>query len=353
MDTILLIPIYEPKEAAVAFLSTIDTSSYLKVIVVDDGSGPAYKEIFDKIRGMNNVEVISYPVNHGKGHALKVGFIEIQGHYPLAKNVVTADGDGQHLAKDIAIVSKEGEMNPQNIYLGSRDFSSPNVPKKSRFGNRFSAFYFHMMSKKKISDTQTGLRSFPISALDTLISTDGERYEYEMNCLFALAPLYPLEEIKITTVYENNNKSSHFRVIRDSVRVYKMPLEYLAVALTSSLLDFGAYYLLNSVFSYGLFGTIALSTVLARIFSGIYNFSLLFGLVYKGRSSLKSSAIRYLVLFLINMCLSFSLVYAFSLWTGYLSIIVKLFVEFIIFLLDFFFTSTIVFVKKRRAKAIK
>lgn len=350
MDTILLIPIYQPNESSVRFLSTLDTSSFLKVIVIDDGSGTKYKETFDKIRAIDNVEVISYSVNHGKGHALKVGLNEVQDHYPLAHNIVTADGDGQHLSPDIMKVAKEGEAHPENVYLGSRDFTSVNVPKKSRFGNRFSAFYFRIMSKKKISDTQTGLRSYPISSLDTLISTEGERYEYEMNCLFALAPTYPFIELPITTVYENNNKASHFRAIRDSVRIYKMPLEYVAVALTSSLLDFGAYYLLNTTLNYGLFGSIALSTVIARLFSGIYNFSLLFGLVYRGRSSLKGSAIRYLVLFLINMCLSFSLVYAFSLWTGFLSIIIKLFVEFLIFLLDFFFTSTFVFIKKQKRK---
>jgi glycosyltransferase involved in cell wall biosynthesis len=149
MDTILLIPIYQPNEASLRFLSSIDTSSYLKVIVIDDGSGTKYKETFDKIRAINNIEVISYPINHGKGHALKVGFNEVQNHYPQAKNVVTADGDGQHLAKDIMTVAKEGEEHPENFYLGSRDFSSPNVPKKSRFGNRFFRLLFSYYEQKE------------------------------------------------------------------------------------------------------------------------------------------------------------------------------------------------------------
>lgn len=348
MKSILVIPLYEPKTGSLDFLKSLKASTFSKVLVVDDGSGPSYKKTFDEIAELDNFEVISYPLNHGKGHALKAAFAEIEYHYPEVTRIITADGDGQHLPKDILEINEESQNHPDEIYLGARDFHSPSVPKRSRFGNRFSAYYFYLMSHKELSDTQTGLRSYPASALDTLLSTDGERYDYEMNCLFALAPLYAFKEMKIATVYEEDNKSSHFRTIRDSALIYKTPLEYLLVAISSALLDFGAYYLLNSVLSYGLFGTIAFSTVVARVFSGTYNFALLFGLVYRGRSSLQRSALRYLVLFFVNMVFSFSLVYAFSLWTGWLSILVKLLVELIIFVLDYFLTSTIVFVGKKR-----
>ena len=67
---VILIPAYEPDEKMIDLLSSLKKTK-LKVIVVDDGSGENYKEVFKKAK--EYAEVISYEVNRGKGVALKNG----------------------------------------------------------------------------------------------------------------------------------------------------------------------------------------------------------------------------------------------------------------------------------------
>ena len=44
------------------------------ILVVDDGSGEQYSSVFDRLRRLEGCEVIGYPVNRGKGGAMKYGF---------------------------------------------------------------------------------------------------------------------------------------------------------------------------------------------------------------------------------------------------------------------------------------
>ena len=61
---VALIPSLEPDQELINIVNELEKNDY-KVVVVDDGSGPKYKEIFNKC----NCKVISYDVNRGKGYA--------------------------------------------------------------------------------------------------------------------------------------------------------------------------------------------------------------------------------------------------------------------------------------------
>ena len=104
----------------------------------------------------------------GKGAALKTGIRAAAEYFPNDTGIVTADGDGQHLTKDILRVSEELSENPGSLVLGVRDFSGRNVPWRSRFGNRFTSFFFRITNGVRLSDTQTGLRGFSSTLYDTL-----------------------------------------------------------------------------------------------------------------------------------------------------------------------------------------
>ena len=48
---IILIPAYEPDHHLPALIRRIRTAEpWIAVVVVDDGSGPAYKDVFDDVR---------------------------------------------------------------------------------------------------------------------------------------------------------------------------------------------------------------------------------------------------------------------------------------------------------------
>lgn len=105
--------------------------------------------------------------------------------------------------------------------LESRTFQG-NVLGRSMLGNTLSRKVFTLYTGLKIWDTQTGLRGFPATALDWLIHIPGDRFEYEQNMLFdGKGAGYTFREISIETIYENQNKGTHFHAVRDSLLVAK------------------------------------------------------------------------------------------------------------------------------------
>lgn len=66
-----------------------------------------------------------------------------------------------------------------------------------------------------------------------LLTVDGERFDFEMNMLFKAGILnIPILEISIKTVYLENNKSSHFSPLMDSIRIGATFLKFIASAFS-------------------------------------------------------------------------------------------------------------------------
>ena len=79
-DYFILIPAYKPGPSMLPFLAELQTLD-AQILVVNDGSGPQYDEIFRQTREMG-IEVIEHAVNQGKGRALKTGLNKILLSYP-------------------------------------------------------------------------------------------------------------------------------------------------------------------------------------------------------------------------------------------------------------------------------
>ena len=221
----ILIPAYKPDEKLVALCQRLLDDDELKIVVVDDGSGTEYKEVFDALD--RRVHVIRYPINRGKGWALKTGMEYIYNSLPECERLVTADADGQHRYEDIQKVIAQSVRCPGSLILGSRRFDTNNVPARSRFGNAMTRGIFHLVSGVKVYDTQTGLRGFDRTLMESLMHVKGDRYEYEMNMLLDAAEhRVPILEVTIRTVYLNENESSHFSLLKDSAKIYYCLLKY-------------------------------------------------------------------------------------------------------------------------------
>jgi len=236
---IILVPAYEPGDSLVRIVRELrDDSPWSIVLVVDDGSGPAYAPVFDAARAQG-AEVIGYNRNRGKGYALRTGFRHVLAHYP-DEAVVTADSDGQHRVVDIVRVAERVSAQvdgPPAIVLGGRRFAGE-VPLRSRFGNSVSRVAFRLAAGLRIGDTQTGLRGFSAGTLPWALTVGGDRFEYETRMLLATREAgIGIEEIEIDTVYLEHNASSHFRPVVDSIRVMRPLLTFAAVSLGSFLLD--------------------------------------------------------------------------------------------------------------------
>ena len=177
------------------------------ILIVRDGGGKEYDKIFKELKSLN-CKILVHTQNRGKGTALKTGFSYIS-RVDDIKGVVTVDSDGQHKPQDILKVAKKLRENPSDLILGVRDFEK-SVPLRSKFGNILTKKIFYLLTGKKVSDTQTGLRGISKKYLDDFINIKGDKYEYEMNMLtFA-------NSLKITIIEVPIEKGNKYRKNEES-----------------------------------------------------------------------------------------------------------------------------------------
>lgn len=344
---VVLVPSYEPDEKLVRLATTLTSCWPGPVVVVDDGSGPHYRHLFDAVQRVG-CDVIGHEVNRGKGFTLKEGFAHIATKYP-DHDVVCADSDGQHTPADIARVADALATYGDGIVLGSRAFVG-DVPRKSRFGNTVTRYAFFAATRRRLQDTQTGLRAYHGNRLAWLQTIGGDRFDYELNTLLAARRTgVPMHEVPISTVYLDGNASSHFHPIVDSVRVY-VPL--LTFSL-SSLAAFGT----DTALVVGLMATthrLALSVVVARAVSASLNFATNRRLVFDaaGEEGRASAAARYGGLVLAVLSANYTLL---RLLTGVLGVAIlpaKLLTEVALFSLSYQAQKRFVFTKRALAEAL-
>lgn len=221
-----LIPAYQPDQRLIKITEQLAANGF-QVVVVDDGSGAEYAGLFLEL--LPFADVVTHKENRGKGAALKTGLAAIAEKESAEYVVVTLDADGQHSIDDVISVTEAAEKNKNALILGTRGFDT-NVPIKSRLGNDITRCVFSFVTGVKVHDTQTGLRAFSNQDVAFMQQIDGERYEYEINVLLEYAKYNrKICEVPIATIYLDDNKSSHFHAVRDSVLIYMEILKHMDI----------------------------------------------------------------------------------------------------------------------------
>jgi glycosyltransferase involved in cell wall biosynthesis len=199
---------------------------FQSIVVVDDGSENAHQEVFEAIASLPGVVVVRRDVNRGQGAALKSGIAHAIEHNRDLLGVVTADADGQHAPRDIVRVAEAFTKRPDAVILGVRTFGA-NVPFRSRVGNIATQHLVAWLTPLKVTDTQTGLRGWPRRSCERNLRSPANGFEFNLATLLdASAAGEPIVEIPIETIYEPRNPSSHFRPLRDSMRIYRVLARY-------------------------------------------------------------------------------------------------------------------------------
>ena len=297
-----VVPSLNPDQRLKATVDGLLAEGFEDVVLVNDGSRPETLGYFQELAQRPQVTLLTHEANRGKGAAMKTAFRWLLEHRPQCAGVVTVDGDGQHHPED-AMACAGRMLEREEVVLGCRDFSRPEVPPRSRMGNRITCAVFRIFCGQAISDTQTGLRAIPRRYLAALAAVAGERYEYETNMLLALKDQrIPWGEVKIRTIYLEENRSSHFHTVRDSWRIYKLILahffRYTLSSLASAAADTGLFGLLSWLLAGTLAGTAltAVAALGARVLSSLLNFSLNRWVVFQSRGCLGRSLVRYYAL---------------------------------------------------------
>ena len=222
MDFIPIIPSLDPDDKLIKLVNDLIENNFKKIIIVDDGSPD--KTIFNKLDEKDEVVLLTHKVNKGKGAALKTAFSYYKDNLMNKyKGVVCVDSDGQHSISDT--INTGNVMIKENKFvLGTRLFNTKATPLRNKTGNRITSNMFHKLYGVYLKDTQTGLRAIPNRLIDFHLNVEGERFEYEMNVLIDLVKNNEeIIEENIKTIYlKNSNRRSHFKVVRDSYRIYKI-----------------------------------------------------------------------------------------------------------------------------------
>jgi glycosyltransferase involved in cell wall biosynthesis len=215
----ILIPAFQPDPKFPVLVRETVAAGWNRVVVINDGSDAAHAHLFTDLP--DTVELLTHPVNLGKGAALKTGFAHIAGTDCAA--LITVDADGQHELPDIEALARSLEAQPDKVVLGVRQFELPQVPFRNRLGNRMIRGVFWLMAGRYLQDTQTGLRGVPVSYVPGLLKLKGKRYEYELEMLlFCISAnrKAPWLEVPIHTVYGEAAGHSHFKPVADSWKIF-------------------------------------------------------------------------------------------------------------------------------------
>lgn len=211
----VIIPTYNNEKTIENVIQSV-MNYCVDIIVVNDGAKDSTYDIL-KTFG-NSIKTIEYDENKGKGYALKKGFSEAKKRG--FQYAITIDSDGQHLASDIPKFLNVIENHPNSLIMGCRFFTDPKIPKGSTFANKFSNFWFTVQTGKKLMDTQTGYRLYPLKKMNKM-HTVTNRYEAELELLVRCA----WRKIKIYSVIidvyypPQNERVSHFRPKKDFFRI--------------------------------------------------------------------------------------------------------------------------------------
>jgi glycosyltransferase involved in cell wall biosynthesis len=337
---VLVIPCHRPSPELPAIVAGVlaRESGPQAVVVVDDGNGPDATPILERLAAIPGVTLLRHPANMGVGAALKTGSRYVLQTWPDAHGVVSADADGQHAAADIVRVIETLRQSSGCVVLGVRRFE--HAPLRSRFGNILTAVLFRLLAHRRLSDTQTGLRGWPIEACARNAGLAPNGFEYLLECL--LAAREPFVEVPIRTIYLDGNRSSHFNPLLDSLRIYFVLLRYCASSLLAWAIDACVFYPV-----YFATGNLIASQFSARIISATAVFFLVRNLVFRSNAPVPKSSVRYAVLVGLSGFVSYSLIRMLHFHWGFAVAPAKLLSETALFVVNFAVQRRFIFISRR------
>ncbi len=243
MRTIILLPSYKPDDKLLNCLAELNDVGFEEFIIIDDGSGDEYKDVFKKAQKLySSCVVIKHAINMGKGRALKTGFNYALTNYDDIIGVVSCDADGQHAAAAVKNAADAMEANPDKLILGTRNFlKAKNIPMLNFLGNTISILTFKLLCGLSFGDTQCGLRAYSKSIMEKMLKVAGERFEYENIMLLSLRKeKINYHQLPMEAIYIQENKTSHFNLRKDPLFIYLHLLSFAALPVTAGLLAYTA-----------------------------------------------------------------------------------------------------------------
>lgn len=231
-----IIPCYDVEDyCEQVILQAINYVDHL--ILIDDGSTDNTAHILSRLALLlpERISVITFHRNKGKGVGLIAGFCEALNRFDF-QTLVTLDADGQHPPAEIPDVVQATVVAGAEMAIGERLVEA--MPGRSRLGNTLATGAIRWLYPLAPTDTQSGLRAFTQAfAQEVVKMVAGSRYETEFQILLlALSQQRRIATVSIPTIYIDNNRSSKFRPVADSLRIMYALIRWRLTRTPNSLL---------------------------------------------------------------------------------------------------------------------
>ncbi len=182
------------------------------VLVVDDGSDDDTAGVARRA----GAEVISLPVNRGKGDALETAFGVLFGRGFQA--VITLDADGQHLPEEIPVLLDAAAAGA-DLVLGTRERLFVQMSSLRRHSNRLSSGAISWLAGQSLADVQTGFRWYSKRLIET-VGFPEPRFEAESAVVVrAVRRGFKLLTVPVELGFADGRVTSHFRPLIDGLRI--------------------------------------------------------------------------------------------------------------------------------------
>lgn len=189
-DLALVLPCYNPPEGWAANVlgslqrlrPMLPPTLRLHLYVVNDGSPQGVTEAdIALLRGALPTEFsyLHYPVNRGKGYALRVGVQQV--HEPLC---VFTDIDFPYTEASVAAVVEALFTQQCDLAVGIRDESYyAQVPAARRRVSKLLRSFTRTLLRLPTDDTQCGLKGFNQAGRELFLQTTTDRYLFDLELL--------------------------------------------------------------------------------------------------------------------------------------------------------------------------
>jgi glycosyltransferase involved in cell wall biosynthesis len=214
-----VIPLYNHGRALAAVVEKLSPLG-LPVIVVDDGSDAETKECLKKTRAAFPLIVpVELERNRGKGGAFFAG-IEKAKEMGLS-HVLQIDADGQHDAGRAAFFLQESEAHPKAVICSYPEYDD-SAPPSRRKGRVVANTWAKIVTlSPDIVESMLGFRVYPVEAVYRIYhrSYIDSRMGFDIDLLVRLYwKGLPLIFHPVRVMYPIDG-ISHFRVVRDNIRI--------------------------------------------------------------------------------------------------------------------------------------
>jgi glycosyltransferase involved in cell wall biosynthesis len=290
----IVIPAYRPPDRLLDLARQL-SQSFGQVVIVDDGSGADFRELFARASELPGVEILRHATNLGRGAATKTGINYALCSFPDFIGLITAEPGAE--PADIERVAQNLLAHPESIVQPAADS------------------VLHALTGR---DSQTGLRGIPEGFAPRVLQIEANGLEFDLELLLAARRSgVPVVEESIRTA------PSQFNPLLESTKLYFLLPRFAAVALATALLD-------NLIFIQALHHGWPLlwSLALGRIFGVAFNYPLVRGAVFRSRERHGSVLPKYLLLALADTAVAYAGI-------RLLGIPAKLLIELLLFLVNF------------------